>query len=80
VQLLLLCSNETHQTKHGDNSLSIYGTMGYYWCVCVVHTSVCDWLLLGDILQRQVVDDPRTVEGIPRLAQGDFFMLPQNFG
>ena len=41
---------------------------------------VCDWLLLGDALQHQMVDDPRTVEGIPRLSQGEFFMLPQNFG
>lgn len=38
------------------------------------------WDITGDTLQHQIVDDPRTVEGIPRLAQGEFFMLPQNFG
>ena len=56
--------------------------MGYHWSANMhcMPTCVCDWLLLGDTLQHQIVDDPRTVEGIPRLAQGEFFMLPQNFG
>ena len=58
--------------------------MGYHWLANVLCVTVCirfcDWLLLGDVLQQQMVDDPRTVDGIPRLAQGEFFMLPQNFG
>ena len=41
---------------------------------------IVDRSRIGDVLQRQMVDDPRTVEDIPRLAQGEFLLLPQNFG
>ncbi|XP_065904496.1 trafficking protein particle complex subunit 13-like [Dysidea avara] len=44
------------------------------------HPYMEPWDISGDVLQRQMVDDPRTVEDIPRLAQGEFLLLPQNFG